>query len=70
VFRSSDRIDPLELVPGMRRGAPKRNVIVVLVYLFLSLLVGGVVWELLPRVLLAAVDGWRPPLRTWRAQSP
>jgi len=54
----------------MRRGAPKRNVIVVLVYLFLSLLVGGVVWELLPRVLLAAVDGWRPPLRTWRAQSP
>jgi hypothetical protein len=70
VFRSSDRIDPLELVPGMRRGAPKRNVIVVLVYLFLSLLVGGAVWELLAGVLFTVGGGRRSSLRDRRAQSP
>jgi hypothetical protein len=54
----------------MRRGAPKRNVIVALVYLFLSLLVGGIVWELLAGVLIAVGGGSRPSLRGRRAQSP
>ena len=54
----------------MRRGAPKRNVIVALVYLFLSLLVGGTLWELLAGVLFTVGGSRRPSLRGRRAQSP
>jgi hypothetical protein len=63
VFRSDDRFGPFAALPGVQRDAPKRNVIVALVYLLLSLLAVGAVRELLsvlPPVALAvagAADG-------------
>jgi len=48
-----DREDSLtDLVPGMRRGAPKRNVLVGLLTLLVVLLLGGLVQEVLALPLL------------------